>query len=184
MLATLSELKSYLNITDTDSDTLLTMLLSSADSSIKTRTGRELELDGANRVEVMDGRGQPNLFLEKYPVATFVSLEKNTGTIPVPVWEVIPTTSYAVRNATGIISFTGSEYRGINRLRATYTAGYATIPGDLKLACIKIAASAYNRRNSDGIKSETVNGDRLDFDASELPKDVEDIIDNYRRPYV
>lgn len=58
------------------------------------------------------------------------------------------------------------------------------MPADLKIAVIKIASANFNRRTSDGIKSETVNGDRIDFELSEIPGDVVSILNNYRRPYV
>ena len=117
MLATLSELKSYLGITDNSQDALLTIFLNSAIGTVEASTGRSLELDTTDRVEIIDGKGHA-LFLSKYPVATFVKLENNTGTANTPVWAEV-SDGYFVEKPTGIVDVSTS-IRGFGEYRATY----------------------------------------------------------------
>lgn len=184
MLVTLATLKSYLWITWTESDAILQILLDSAESTIKTRTWREFELDTSDRTEILNGNAQLELIVQKYPIVTLVSVSKNTGTISSPVWEVIDPDYYSAEKNIGVINLLSPSCRGFENYRVIYRGGYATIPWDLQLACMKMAGSSFNRIWTDGIKSETVNWDRIEFENSELPHEVETTISNYRRPYV
>lgn len=185
MLATLSELKSYLGITDNSQDTLLTIFLNSAIGTVEASTGRSLELDATDRTEILDGKGHA-LFLSKYPVSTFMKLENNTGTANVPAWADVSLDGYFVEKPTGIVDVSPS-FRGFGEYRATYRGGYAigsNEHSELKLCVLRIASARYLRKGSDNVRSESVNGDSLTYEASDVSQETETILNRYRRPYV
>jgi hypothetical protein len=183
-LATLTELKAYLSITDSTKDVVLQLLLDAADATVETYCGRDFEADATDRTEIVDGKAQRSILLRKYPIVSLTKVERNAGTLDVPVWETVPASSYRVDSSVGAIDFLCATSRGLNEYRATYKGGYAAVPSDVKVAVIKIAAANYARRGADGVNSETVNGDSISFDKSAIPMDVETVLSNYRRPHV
>jgi hypothetical protein len=69
-------------------------------------------------------------------------------------------------------------------VKLTYSAGYATIPTDLALACIKLVARQYEKRKSQGKKSESIGGASItwqDQGAESIDGDVMSILDGYKR---
>jgi hypothetical protein len=50
----------------------------------------------------------------------------------------------------------------------------------LKLATLKIASKYYNTRLSDGVTQESVAGDSIAFDVSQIPNDILAVLSNYR----
>lgn len=178
MIATLAELKSYLGITGTSEDVLLTILLDSANDFVEGYIGREIA--SATYTEYADGDGQREILLVNYPVISTTSFEENTGTLETPVWTPIDPELYKLSPKVGKIFLTFYKKRGFQNYKIVYIAGFATIPGDIKLATLKLASGYYNTRTSDGIKSEGVAGDSLVFETSEISSDVLVILNNYR----
>ena len=178
MIASLSELKSYLWITDSSQDTILTIFLDSADDFVRSYIGREIE--SATYTEYFDGDGQREILMKNYPVTTLTSFEENTGTIQTPVWTAVDSSTYKLSPNIAKLFLTFYKSRGFQNFKVVYVAWYATIPGDIKLATLKLASGYYNRRTSDGIKSEGVAGDNIVYDTTEIPSDVFIILNNYR----
>lgn len=178
MLATLVELKSYLGITDDSQDTLLTIFLESADSYIKQYTWRALE--SATFVEYINGNAQLEMIVKQYPITSVTTIERNVWDLATPVREVVENTVYEPDGNVWRIFFRSPLRRGFQNYKVTYVAWYATIPSDLKLACLKLAWSYMNTRGTDWIKSETVNWDKLDYDTKMIPNDILSILGMYR----
>lgn len=178
MIATLSELKSYLGITGSSEDTLLGLLLDSANDFVLGYICREIE--SATFTEYFDGDWQTEILLKNYPVTSITSFEYNSGTLNTPVWTTVDPTLYKNSPNTGKIFLSFYKIRGFQNYKVVYVAGYTTIPWDIKLATLKIASGYYNTRSSDGIKSEGVAGDSIVFDTSEIASDVLVILNNYR----
>lgn len=147
MIACLLELKTYLGITTASEDALLTMLLDSANDFVEGYIGREIA--SASYTEYFDGDGQREILLNNYPVASITSFEENTGTLNVPVWTAIDASTYKLSPNVGKIFMYCFKRRGFQNYKVVYTAGYTTIPGDIKLATLKIASGYYNRRTTD-----------------------------------
>lgn len=178
MIATLAELKSYLWIIDSSQDTILTIFLDSADDFVKSYIGREIE--SATYTEYFDGDGQREILMKNYPVTTLTSFDENTGTLQTPVWTAKDPTTFKLSPNIAKLFLTFYKTRGFQNFKVVYVAGYETIPGDIKLATLKLAAWYYNRRTSDGIKKEWVAGDSVEYDTTEIPSDVFIILNNYR----
>jgi len=156
----------------------LTILLDSANDFVESYVSRELESD--TRTEYHDGNAQREVMLDVYPATSITSFEKNVGTLDAPVWEAVPASTYKLSPKDGKVFLLGYSYRGFQNYKIVYVGGYATMPGDLRLATLKLAGSYWNKRTSDGIKKEGVAGDSLEFDTSEVSSDVMIILNSYR----
>lgn len=153
-------------------------MLDSANDFVISYIGREIE--SASYTEFFDGDGQREILMKNYPVTTLTSFEENTGTLQTPVWTPKDATTYKLSPNIAKLFLTFYKTRGFQNFKVVYTAGYATIPGDIKLATLKLAAGYYNTSKSDGVKREAVAGDSIEYDTSEIPSDVLVILNNYR----
>ena len=118
--------------------------------------------------------------MKNYPVTALSSFEENTGTLQTPVWTAIDASTYKLSPNIAKLFLTFYKSRGFQNFKVVYTAGYATIPGDIKLATLKLASGYYSRRTSDGVKKEGVAGDYIEYDTTDIPSDVFIILNNYR----
>ena len=178
MIITLSEFKDYLWITDTSQDALLNILLNSANDFVESYIGRKIA--EATYTEYKDWDGQRIILLDNYPVNTITSFQFNKWTIETPDFEDIDENSYKLSPKIWQIFLTFYKRRGFQNYKIVYNAWYDPIPWDLKLATLKLAAWYYNKRTSDWVKSESVAGDSIGFDTTEISNDVLVILNNYR----
>jgi len=179
MLANLAELKSYLWITDSDEDTLLTALLWQADAFIKSYTGRDLEAnDYAD--ELYSWKAEREFLLKQFPVNSLTSFKYNTGTLWTPVWEAFDEDSYRLDEETWRIYLAFNLVRGFQNIQVNYNAWFETVPADLNLAEIRLAAYYFNTRNADWIVSESVDGASVRYDVKKTPDDILAILENYK----
>lgn len=176
MLATLADLKTYLGITDNASDSVLNLLLGSASDEFESLTSRSFTADTVDRIEETDGKGTMDLFLKKYPVKSFVKIERFAdGT-----WSEIDSGSYRVTANTGIVRLAFQSVPGFSNYRSTYRGGFDQIPKDIQMAVIERASALFNQRNSDGISSETVNGDSVSYREAKMPESFSKAVTRYK----
>ena len=189
-LVTLAEAKSYLRIDGSSEDTLLETLINGSTHQLETYTGRKLK-SRTYTAEDYDGTGTPELILREYPVSSVASVNmdrlRQFGAGTAVSLELL-----TVSGDEGRLTFTPgyvSSGLGIARfltgtkvVRITYTAGYATVPDDLKLACLKVVAIhfAHSREGADGVVSESIGGRSIVW-VDGLPKTVTDMLMHYRR---
>lgn len=178
MIINLSELKNYLNITTTDNDWILNILLDCANDYVVWFLGRSL--NASEYTEYQNGDGQRDFILSNYPVNTLTGIYRNIGDNETEDWEEVDPTKYKLEAKTGKIFLNFYKARGFQNYKIVYNAGYETIPGDLKLATLKIAGGYYNKRNTDWISSESVAGDSISFNVNDIGGDVLNILNNYR----
>lgn len=113
--------------------------------------------DIEDRVEPLDIETSytRKLLLDFYPVKSFTSLLEGRGT-----QTVVDPSNYVVNMKLGIITrvigfwFTGGYDVGVGQYTANYKAGIGSIPDDLKLAALRIAAREYFKasKNRHGLK--------------------------------
>lgn len=178
MIATLTQLKSYLNITWTEQDTILTLLLNAANQMIETYLWRTIEAD--DYVEFVDWNGQKKILLLNYPVNTLTKIEYNIWELDNPVRQEINPTSYKLSPKDWRIFLTFLLRRWFQNYKIAYNWWYTDIPADLVLASLKLASKYYNTKTSDWISGESVNWDSLSFDVSQIPNDILIILNNYK----
>ena len=177
MLASLADLKTYLGVTDNSEDAVLTVFLNGADAYAKNRMGRDIEKGTDPIVEEMDGHGENVIQVRNWPIVSVASVEYND----LVSWKPYDPSAYFVKKSTGQIRFPYfGTLRGFGNIRVTYVGGYETVPKDISTAVVRIAASTYNRRNSDGIKREKIEGAEIEYSPETIPTDALDVLDSYR----
>lgn len=182
MLATLDEFKSYLKISWTDQDVLLTIFLEWANQMILTYIGRKIE--STDYTDFINWNAQQELLLPNYPVSSLTKISRNIWTLETPDWQEVSKINYMLEWSIWKIFFVSPLIRWFQNYKIEYNAWFEVIPADLKLACLKFASKYFNMSSTDWIKWESVNWDRLDFDVSEIPSDILVILNNYRNIYV
>jgi hypothetical protein len=72
--------------------------------------------------------------------------------------------------------------RGVQNVQISYTAGYSSVPLDLKQAAIEAFALAYRQRVRIGEKSNSMSGQvTIAFDMSDVPPRSLAVFNQYRR---
>jgi len=93
--------------------------------------------------------------------------------------------AFEVHEDGGMIELTGGFPKGSHNIYVTYTAGYssATMPEDIKMAIKILVKYIYQRRieESFGLQSYSLGGVSQTLEQTELPKQVFDIINYYRK---
>ena len=187
-LTTLARLKSYLEISGSTKDTLLTMILYGAWKFMEQYTGRKFARTAYSQ-ELYDGKESNKLILKQAPVIsgqTFTLQHRTTG-LNEDAWETIDTENYWIDYDKGIITMNSKFVGGTQNYRVTYTAGYYVakdsqyqdgtddnldLPYDLELACWKLCAAEYMNRKNIGRTSERVRDMSVTY-AKQVEKDQE-----------
>lgn len=178
-LCTVSEVKQLVNIRPgaTDDDAFIQRLITSTSQVFKRYTGRDIA--SAQYDEVYDGTGTPRLQLVNTPVISVTSLAVG---LPNANRTTLTVNTEWVWNRHGIITLLGGLFSNLpNLVRVVYTAGYATIPTDVAEKCAKVAALRYREGDRLGQTSKVIGGETVNFDTSDLPKDVRLTLDNFKR---
>lgn len=178
MIITLDQIKAHLDITDNADNSVLTSYIAQMSDYLKNKIGRVIE--ETEIVEYFDGDNlRDTIFLGNYPVTEFTSLEYRSGKFSAPVWNDFDADDYLLDENDGTIQIK-AVYSGVKNIKATYKAGYTSVPEALKLACLKLVAKIYNKRRSDGFSHEEVAGASIDWDKF-LSDDIKELINPYRK---
>lgn len=160
---TVDELKEYLGDAPASADdSLLTEILENVKALFESETGRSVgayQAGGTARTEILDGTGSPDLYLE-YPIAALTSivLGYNAGTPDETLTISDPlVVNYAV-GSRRISRVDGGRFGrpGQSRYVKVVYDFQADLPDSAKLGIKSVAATAYRRRGSEEVKSETV----------------------------
>lgn len=191
-LITLSELKTFLSISGTDQDTILQIYVDSANAFIINYLNRDIE-ETAYTDEVYDGPGTPALVLRQYPLISVEEVLVN-GEAETESTDVTDTEGYYIKSYDNGILYNRAFWdRGRGIIQVSYTAGYTTIPGDLKHASLAVAGYFRNMGNKTGVRSESLGSysysiaNELAAMGSDLTIPdvvVKNILDRYRARYI
>ncbi len=181
-LTTRDDLKLYLGIDAADSseDDFLDDLIDYASERIETHCGRRFASEALT--EYLDGPGTTELVLSRRPVTELTSVridsERDFGEDT-----EVDSSELVLHAESGVVERDGAVFpRGASNVRVVYTAGYAAVPDDLALACVKLAAAwyAHARAGADGVSKETLGDYSAKYRNEALPADVDAILDPYR----
>ena len=154
-LTTKEKVKEYLGITVTDYDDLLDSLISRMSTFIEQYCNRSF--DEAEHTEQYDGtlRNSGLIRLNQIPVSAIASIHDDT-TRAFGTETLIEASKYVFYGDSGVVQLDhGYEFKiGYQNIKVVYTAGYATIPGDLEQATIELVAYKFQVRGKEGIRSE------------------------------
>lgn len=186
-LVTRAEYKAYANISSTNSDAAIDLLIVKVSQLVKTICRRTF-VDWVNdqKTEYHEG-GTDTLVPQESPILAVSSLEysQDFGKTYTTLTEY---TDYAVSQAQGVIksldTALGFPY-GINAYRLTYTAGYETLPEDLKLAVLDLIT--YYIKNDAAIhssKAPGTNSVQIEYvTTTNLPAHIKRVLDQYADNY-
>ncbi|MFX1253970.1 MAG: head-tail connector protein [Promethearchaeota archaeon] len=154
---TVTELKTYLKITDSSEDTNLATLVASVNEFIPNYTNRTWDLTTYTE-ELYDGSGHAALILRNRPVVSISEILVNTVAVTERS-DVNEIGWYIYNYDHGIVYNNNLWMRGRGNIQVTYVAGYtnaAALPKDLKHACLELASFFRTMRGKSGIVSEAL----------------------------
>ena len=156
-LITKAEYKAYAGITSTNQDTEIDALIPKVSQLVKSYCRRSFSDYAADaKIEVFNG-GTDKYYLKEYPLLTMLALESSTdyGQNYNSLNEFVD--FVADVSDSSVISLTpGGFPYAINGYSVTYTAGYDTIPEDLKLAVMDLVT--YYRKNDASVHNNRTPG--------------------------
>jgi hypothetical protein len=180
-LITLSELKTDMNISNTNNDATLESLILPASEAIEKHCFQKFHQ--ASAVWMFDGCGQARMFIDADgPLLTALSLEFRYGNSA--TWTAVDAENYTASDYF-ITRIDGEVFtEGYANWRLTYTYGYSLVPAQVKKAVCELIKhwTAYSQRV--GVMSDVMGGGlKVNYAAitDELPNSVKQLLINYRR---
>ncbi len=184
-LITRAEYKAYVGITSPNSDTVIDALIPKVSALVKNYCRRTF-IDYVNdaKVETTSGGYGENLLLEEYPIisVTSVGWSEDYGQ---NYTDLVEFTDYVVEVEKGYIvslSASGEWDKCLNGYQVTYTAGYETLPEDLKLAVMDLVT--YYIKNDASVhspKAPGTNSVQIEYiTSSAFPAHIKRVLDLYR----
>ncbi len=177
MLATLSDLEAYLALPAGNGDeALLTQLILRASALFESLTGRAFT--PTSYTESYDGKGSPYLALNQTPVSSVLSVTLDGQPMQPAAFQV---PGYTLRQdalvLTGGLVFT----RDLQNVSVSYIAGLNTIPNDIQMAVLELAAFLYRERGHLGESSKGMAGASTAYITAALPDRVGTVVNNWKR---
>jgi len=192
MLATLSDLKLFLDIDTDHADGLLARILAGVSARSAAYCGRRLEYR-AGLTEFHDG-GRRALFLAAYPIVSVAEVrESPTRDFASAAVLVEGEDFLTLADAGGLVRLGGPWPAGRRTVRVIYAAGYVdpadepgsdeeAVPPDLQRAVLLQARYEYQRRDRPAAARTAVAGTTAEFDGPlGLLPEVRTVLDGYRR---
>lgn len=179
-LVSLAEVKTWLGITTTSDDVLLTSLITQISSWADGYTNRTLYSTTYNLV--VDGRGESRKVVPNWPITAINSLTIDGVAIPASSDGIKPGYVFDVEQPK--ITLIGYRFtRGLSNVVINYTAGYTTFPQNLVLAAKQLIANRYRGRSWAGkVSASGLAGQSSNyFTKDEATPEVLRILDSYRR---
>lgn len=163
-LTSVSDVKESLDIPSSDhtKDNLITRKINQVSQMIENYCERSFKAD--DYIEEINGSFTNELSLRQRPVNSFTKLEARDSAVNVESWFDIDATYYFVDESAGLLKLLFGASGKWDAWRATYNAGYTTIPSDLAEACVDIVC--YYVRNPGGdvnVRSKQEGQRRTDF---------------------
>lgn len=201
-LVTLAQYKAYVGITSTTQDAAITALIPRISALVKSICRRTF-VDYVNDYKTENFRGGDQFVLQETPVlvvqlveysldygATYSEMTEftdyvldleNDSIVPLQVYGYVPDYWDGVLKRAATPTFP----KRINGYRVTYTAGYETLPEDLKLAVLDLIT--YYLRNDSAIhtaKSMGANTMQIEYvSTTNLPAHIKRVLDLYTASY-
>ena len=184
-LCVLADVKSYLGITVSTTDSILSLLITNASAFIASYCNRKFA--SQNYTETRNGSGGYRVYCNNSPVTAVSSVTVDGYAIP----QALSPTMYGFTFDTSLIyirqgipnSGTPNTFqKGVQNITVAYTAGYVTTPPDLSMACIELVASKFAKRDRIDKKNETLGSQQtIGYDISDMPASVKTTLKQYQR---
>jgi len=171
--ATATNLRNYLNDSDTSKDTFYANMLNSARNFIEGFCQRTIL--SASYSETITGDGTDLFRTREYPLTAIAAITEGSS--------LISSTSYKFRDYGAVIRQDGTWSTADNDISITYTAGHTIVPSDLKLAQIQIAIIQVNQGPRLGFRTFGAGELRLTIEP-DLPPALRATLTKYRKAIV
>jgi hypothetical protein len=176
-LTTVAALKSWLRLSSAADDTLLASMVSGVSAWIQEWLGRIIA--SGSYTDTLNGNGKTVLCFLHSPVTAVTSVTIDGVAIP-------------ARTAPGGSGFYfDSDFLYLDgycftknsrqNVVVVSTAGFAVVPFDLGIATNKLCAISYRELDRQGLSSKGLAGEQTNFIVRDLPQDVENILQSYKR---
>jgi uncharacterized phiE125 gp8 family phage protein len=179
-LTTLADAKGYIPSilpADVEFDALLERLIAGVSAQFEAETGRSIA--SAQRTEIRSGTGRTTIVLEHYPVTAVTSVKVNG--VVIPKQTVIGDSGWLLLDSRiALVGYTFTE--GLGNVEVVYTAGFATVPGDIGQAVVKMVALQFRDQKSVGLQSRSLSGDGVSYSDGPVLAYWRAIVNLYRRP--
>jgi uncharacterized phiE125 gp8 family phage protein len=189
-LDTLANVKARLGISSSSDDTLLGLLMDSADDWVANQTGRDFA--GGTYTEFFPGHAEL-LILANFPVASVTSVKVD----PAGAYgsdTLIDSTNYAVHSERGVIQSKVGPLgcRGPRVVQVVYTTATSAVPDDVKEAYARLVGHWYAHVKTESAAgfehvAEQKYGDvttRYELAALAVPPEVGRLLAPYRTPNI
>ena len=176
-LTTIANAKSWLSITTSTDDALLTRLISACSDYIQTWLNRDIA--SQPYVSKRNGPGGSRMMFKNYPVSAVTYLKIDGVVIPTSVngSPGYVFDDYSLMLVGEVYTFT----RGFQNVELSYTAGFATTPNEIEQACIELVAMRYKERDRIGQVSKSIGGETVTFSQKDFSDSIETTLSNYKK---
>lgn len=176
-LTTLANVKQYLQIDplDTDADALLQRMIDAASATIERFCGRTFLQ--ATYTEVRDGSGQNRMTVRHIPLTAVASVTVNDKPVsarPSASGNGFVFDEYGVK----LTGYTFTD--GYQNVVIQYTAGFATVPDDVEMACCELVSLKYKTIDRLGVTSKSLAGESISFNQGDFSDPVRRTLEQYR----
>jgi len=170
-LTVLTNVKDYLDLTETTKDTLLARLITAASTWIKSWTNRDFT--SQSYTQTLDGNDAAGIMLDQYPVTAVSAISVDGAAVDL---------STVAWDGALLMLTDGSTFDlGTRNVVVTYTAGFPAVPADIEQACIEIVAWRYTERQRIQQSSKSMGGEVVSFQTAEAPKSTMVLLSQYKR---
>jgi len=179
-LTSVEILADYLDLNATNDENILTLCINLATAFIEGYTGRFFEFK--DRTQYLPAN-KTKAFLKAIPIDAVTWVKDGDG---------VELDYKIVSRTSGVVSFDLVDNE--NDLSISYTGGYLidfdqvndevahTLPLDLTNLCNEIAGKIYNKRKSQGISNESLEGQNINWEK-EIAPETKAILDKYKLKY-
>jgi hypothetical protein len=180
-LITLAELKLFLKIdvSQTQDDTLLEFIINAVSAGFNTETSRTLKSVVYTDL-LLDGNGENILSLPNYPVSLIAALTEDDIALTLNTDYYLYSSNFDayLRKLYGGVWGLGSK-----NIKITMTAGYSTIPDDIKIEALKQAGADFQTQKGKtwGEQSRTFPDGSVSFQSQDLLPSVKRVLNRYAR---
>jgi len=187
-LVTVAEYKAYANISSTNQDATIAILVAKVSHLVKNICRRTfLDYVDEYKVDISSG-GSNRILLKETPILQVASVEYSDdyGKTYTALTEF---TDYVIdqdNDAVELIAYPYVDYKRTNAFKVTYNAGYEEIPEDLKLAVFDLVG--YYIRNDSAIHSHKAIGSntvQIEYITNtSLPAHIRRVLDLHTAYYI
>jgi uncharacterized phiE125 gp8 family phage protein len=184
-LVTLAEYKAYAGIASDTLDSVVTAIIPKVSQLVKSLCRRTfVDYINDSKIEVFSGNNESKIFLKEYPILQIQDVELSTD-YGNTYTSLVEYTDYVLDQEDGSIvalGYTDAVFpKYINGYKVTYTAGYETLPEDLKVAVLDLVT--YYVKNDGSVHSPKAPGTntvQIEYiTTTNLPAHIKRVLDLY-----